>query len=86
LKRFDALVLAYFLIGNHDHFMLHRRHANLSRLMRHLKGVVMQACNRGHRNVGLFSQGHCKDILVGQYAYLLEACAIERMRTALNAA
>ena len=51
MQRFDAQVLAYCLMGNHDHFVLHTRRANLSRLMRHLNGVVTQACNRRHRNV-----------------------------------
>ena len=33
--RFDATVLAYCLMGNHYHLVLHTREANLSRLMRH---------------------------------------------------
>jgi UDP-2,3-diacylglucosamine pyrophosphatase LpxH len=32
-------VLAYYQMGNHDHFVLHTRRANLSMLMRHLNGV-----------------------------------------------
>lgn len=39
IDRFDAQVLAYCLMGNHYHFVLHTRQANLSRLMRHLNGV-----------------------------------------------
>lgn len=30
LDRFDAQMLAYCLMGNHDHFVLHTRSANLS--------------------------------------------------------
>jgi hypothetical protein len=34
MDRFDAQVLAYCLMGNHDDLVLHTREANLSRLMR----------------------------------------------------
>jgi REP element-mobilizing transposase RayT len=51
MQRFDAQVLAYCLMGNHDHFVLHTRRANLSRLMRHLNGVYTQAFNRRYRKV-----------------------------------
>src|SRR3954471_4345079 len=36
LSRFDAQALAYCLMSNHYHFVLHTRHANLSLLMRHI--------------------------------------------------
>jgi REP element-mobilizing transposase RayT len=52
MQRFDAQVLAYCLMGNHYHFVLHTRRANLSRLMRHLNGVSTQVFNRRHRRVG----------------------------------
>ena len=52
LSRFDAQGLAYCLMGNHYHFVLHTRLANLSRLMRHLNGVYTQAFNRLHAKVG----------------------------------
>ena len=46
LSRFDAEILAYCLMGNHYHFVLHTRRANLSLLMRHINGVYTQAFNR----------------------------------------
>jgi REP element-mobilizing transposase RayT len=46
MDRFDAQVLAYCLMGNHYHLVLHTRQGNLSRLMRHLNGVYTQAHNR----------------------------------------
>jgi hypothetical protein len=52
MLRFEAQVLAYCLRGNQDHFVLHKRLANLSRLMRHLNDVYTQALNRRHRRVG----------------------------------
>ena len=73
--RFDAQVLAYCLMGNHYHFVLHTRAANLSRLMRHVNGgVYTQSFNRRHGKVGHLFQGRFKAILVDREAYLLEVC------------
>ena len=74
MGRYDAQVLAFCLMGNHYHFVLHTRRANLSRLMRHLNGVYMQAYNCRHRKVGHLFQGRFKAILVDRDAYLLEVC------------
>ena len=54
MQRFDAQVLAYSLMGNHDHFhfMLDTYRAKLWRLMRNVDGVVTQEFNRRHRKVG----------------------------------
>lgn len=74
MQRFDAQVLAYCLMGNHYHFVLHTRQANLSRLMRHLNGVYTQDFNRRHGKVGHLFQGRFKAILVDREAYLLQVC------------
>ncbi len=74
LARFDAQALAYCLMGNHYHVVLHTRQANLSMLMRHLNGVYTQDFNRRHRKVGHLFQGRFKAILVDGDAYLLEVC------------
>ncbi|MFL6579359.1 MAG: transposase [Burkholderiales bacterium] len=74
LSRFDAQALAYCLMSNHYHFVLHTRHANLSLLMRHINGVYTQAFNRRHGKVGHLFQGRFKAILVDRDAYLLEVC------------
>jgi REP element-mobilizing transposase RayT len=63
--RFDAQVLAYCLMGNHYHLVLHTRQGNLSRLMRHFNGVYTQAYNRRHGLVGHLFQGRFKAILMG---------------------
>ena len=67
-------MLAYCLMGNHYHFVLHTRQANLSLLMRHINGVYTQAYNRRHNKVGHLFQGRFKAILVDRDAYLLEVC------------
>ena len=74
MGRFDAQVLAYCLMGNHYHLVLHTRQANLSRLMRHINGVYTQRFNRRHRLVGHLFQGRFKAILVDRDAYLLSLC------------
>jgi REP element-mobilizing transposase RayT len=74
MDRFDAQVLAYCLMGNHYHLVLHTRSANLSRLMRHVNGVYTQAYNRRHGLVGHLLQGRFKAILVDRAAYLMALC------------
>ena len=74
LGRFDAQMLAYCLMGNHYHFVLHTRRPNLSLLMRHVNGVYSQHFNRRHGLVGHLLQGRFKAILVDRDAYLLEVC------------
>lgn len=74
MDRFSAQVLAYCLVGNHYHFVLHTREANLSRLMRHVNGVYTQAFNRRHGKSGHLFQGRFKAILVDRDSYLLEVC------------
>ncbi len=74
MDRFDAQVLAYCLMGNHYHLVLHTRMANLSRLMRHFNGVSTQRFNRRHGLVGHLFQGRFKAILVDRDAYLLTLC------------
>ncbi len=74
LSRFDGQIFAYCLMGNHYHFVLHTRQANLSLLMRHINGVYTQVFNRRHGNVGHLFQGRFKAILVDRDAYLFEVC------------
>ena len=74
MSRFDAEMVAYCLMGNHYHFVLGTRQANLSRLMRHINGVYTQRYNRRHQKSGHLFQGRFKVILVDREAYLLEVC------------
>jgi putative transposase len=74
MDRFDAQVLAYCLMTNHYHLVLHTRQGNLSRLMRHVNGVYTQRYNQRHGLVGHLLQGRFKSILVDRDAYLLALC------------
>lgn len=73
-ERFDAVILAYCLMDNHYHLVIHTRRGNLSRFMQQLNGVYTQIYNRRHRKVGHLFQGRFKGILVDENAYLLEVC------------
>jgi putative transposase len=73
-ERFDAAILAYCLMDNHYHLVIHTRRGNLSRFMQQLNGVYTQIYNRRHRKVGHLFQGRFKGILVDENAYLLEVC------------
>lgn len=73
-RRMDACVLAYCLMGNHYHLVLHTRAGQLSRFMRHLNGVYTQAFNRRHGVLGHLFQGRFKAVLVDTDAYLMALC------------
>lgn len=74
LDRFDALSLAYCLMGNHYHFVLQTRRANLSQVMRHINAKFSQAFNTRHGLVGHLFQSRYKAILVDRDAYLMALC------------
>lgn len=74
LDKFSATAMAYCLMGNHYHFVMHTTQANLSGLMRHLNGVYSQTFNRRHGQVGHMFQGRFHAVIVDRDAYLLEAC------------
>lgn len=72
--RFDWILHAYCLMGNHYHLLIETVEGNLSRGMRQLNGVYTQRFNRRHNRVGHILQGRYKAILVEKEAYLLELC------------
>lgn len=74
VERFDAVVFAYCLMGNHFHLVARTHRPNLSRLMQHINGVFTQRYNRRHQTKGHLFQGRFHAILVDQSAYFLEVC------------
>ncbi len=74
MNRFDAVAMAYCLMGNHYHFVLQTRRANLSRLMRHVNAKFSQTFNARHGLVGHLFQSRYKAILVDRDAYLMGLC------------
>ncbi len=68
------MCFAYCLMGNHSHFVVQTRRANLSRLMRHVNGVYTQRYHRRHGRVGHLFQGRFQALVVDRDAYFLEVC------------
>lgn len=70
--RFNWLIHAYCLMGNHYHLLVETPDGNLSKGMRQLNGVYTQRFNRKHKRVGHVFQGRYKAIIVQKDSYLLE--------------
>ena len=74
LKACDAHVFAYCLMGNHYHFVLQTRRANLAVLMRRINSLYCLNFNRRHSRCGHVFEGRYKALHVDRDAYLLEVC------------
>jgi len=74
MARLNAQAFAFCLMGNHYHFVIRTRQANLSRLMRQINGEYTRAFNRRHQVTGHLFQGRFHAVLVDSDAYLIEAC------------
>lgn len=71
-ERFDLIVHAYCLMGNHYHLLLQTPNADLGRIMRHINGVYTQRYNRMKRTDGPLFRGRYKAIVVDEDSYLLQ--------------
>ena len=72
-QRFGMEVLAYCLMGNHYHLLIHTPRGNISRVMRHINGVYTQRYNRRRKTDGALFRGRYKSILIDANSYLLQA-------------
>lgn len=70
--RFNWLLHAYCLMGNHYHLLVETPDGNLSKGTRQMNGVYTQRFNRKHGRVGHVFQGRYKAIIVQKESYLLE--------------
>lgn len=71
-ERFDAVVHAYCLMGNHYHLLIETPRGNLDRIMRHINGLYTQRYNRLRKTDGPLFRGRYKAVLVEEDAYLLQ--------------
>jgi hypothetical protein len=67
---FGVRVLLDYLMGVHCHFVLHTRRANLSLLMRQIKGIYLQVFKWQHGLDARLFHGRFKTILLGCEARL----------------
>ena len=72
VKRFNWMVHAYCLMGNHYHLLVETPDGNLSQGMRQFNGIYTQRFNRRHGRIGHVFQGRYKAIIVQKDNYLLE--------------
>lgn len=70
--RFNWVIHAYCLMGNHYHIVVETVEGHLSAGMRQLNGVYTQWHNRTYGRVGHVFQGRFKAIIVQRESYLLE--------------
>lgn len=71
--RFEFIIYAYCLMGNHYHLVMSTPRANLPDGMHYLNGVYAQGFNHRHRCKGhLFQERYCSRLIENE-AYLAEA-------------
>ncbi len=63
-------IVAYCLMPNHYHLLLHTPEGNLSRCMRHINGVYTQRYNSKNSHDGQLFRGRYKSILLDSDNYL----------------
>jgi len=71
-EKFDAVIHAYCLMGNHYHLLIETPRANLSRIMQHINGLYTQRHNRLRKTDGTLFRGRYKSVLVDEDAYFLQ--------------
>jgi REP element-mobilizing transposase RayT len=68
---YDVKLIAYVLMSNHFHLLVHTARANLSEFMRHFVVTYTVRFNRRHHRSGHVFQGRFKSLLVEADEYLL---------------
>jgi len=77
--RFEIVVYAYVLMGNHYHLLLKTHRANLSKSMQWLGANYTRKYNIRHKRSGHLFQGRFKNFLIESPEYLLRlSCYIHR--------
>ena len=71
-QRYDAVVHAYCLMGNHYHLLMETPSGNLPQIMRHINGAYTTYFNVKRQRSGHLFQGRYKAILIEADTYLLE--------------
>ena len=74
LQACEARIFAYCLMGNHYHFVLQTRQANLSTLMQRVNSIYSLRFKRRHGRLGPTFESRFKAVHVDRDSYLLAAC------------
>ncbi|MBU1043628.1 MAG: transposase [Candidatus Omnitrophica bacterium] len=70
-ETYKVNIVAYCLMKNHYHLIVHTPEANLSAFMRQLNGVYTQVFNQRYKHDGPLFKGRYKAIVVQAGSYLL---------------
>lgn len=71
-ERYNALIHAFCLMGNHYHLLIETPSGNLPQIMRHINGAYTTHFNRKRSRSGHLFQGRYKAILVEKDSYAKE--------------
>ncbi|MGD2100533.1 MAG: transposase [Desulfobacterales bacterium] len=71
-RRYEAIIHAYCLMGNHYHLLLETPSGNLSQIMHHINGAYTTYFNTKRQRAGHLLQGRFKAILVDMDEYSKE--------------
>lgn len=71
-ERYNAIIHAYCLMGNHYHILIETPSGNLSQIMRHINGAYTTYFNYKRERSGHLFQGRYKAILVEKDEYAKE--------------
>ena len=69
---YEVSIVAYCLMSNHYHLIVHTPKANLSDFMRQVNGVYTQIFNRCYKHDGPLFKGRYKSILIEADSYFME--------------
>jgi REP element-mobilizing transposase RayT len=72
VRRYDAVIHVYCLMGNHYHLLLETPSANVSQILRHINGAYTTYFNTKRDRSGHLFQGRFKAILVNADQYAVE--------------
>ncbi len=70
-QTYNVNIVAYCLMGNHYHLLVHTPDANLPDFMRQLNGIYTQNFNQRYKHDGPLFKGRYKAIVVQEGSYLL---------------
>ncbi len=75
LPLYDLTIVAYCLMPNHYHLLVHVRHEDvLAPFLQRLFSAYVQAFNKQQERSGTLFEGRAKGVLVASDAYVLELC------------
>ena len=73
-KKFDHKILAYCLMSNHAHFVIHIHNDSLSKIMKNINYRYARWFNKKYKRIGHLFQGRYRSIAIDNEEYLVNLC------------